>query len=413
FRVAPGATATVAEVVVVNPGKSREAWVRERVELEPGDPWTRPAQRRAFTRLWSTGVFDGVTVELGPPAGEDPTLRPLEVTLSEFPSREFFVEPGYGSYEEWRVLAGFRERNLFGTGRGLRLEGLLSTKSREALLGLTDRALLDSGVLADLTFKALEREEPSFTREEYTAALALSWAIRERVEGLVRYQYTDSQAKDVQITDPAAAAAENDLDISSIAFAPRYDSRDNVLMPASGLLAELALEWGGGWIGSELDFVRPSVNLTAYLPLAEERDAALAVTLRSGVIVPTGDIDPIPLQERYFNGGSNTVRAFEQDELGPVDADGNPLGGETFGLLSVELRRRIAGGLHGAAFVDAGNVLPDAADYFSLEDVRWGPGLGVRWLTPVGPLRFDVAWNPDPKPSESDVVLHFALGVSF
>ena len=216
----------------------------------------------------------------------------------------------------------------------------------------------------------------------------------------------------MQVVDPDAAAAESDLDISSLAFAPRYDSRDNVLMPASGVLAELALEWGGEWIGSELDFVRPSVNLTAYLPLAENRDAALATTVRAGVIVPTGDVDPIPLQERYFNGGSNTVRAFEQDELGPVDANGQPLGGETFGLLSVELRRRLFGGLHGAAFVDAGNVLPDASDFLSFDDVRWGPGVGLRWLTPVGPLRVDAAWNPDPTPTESDVVFHFALGVS-
>jgi outer membrane translocation and assembly module TamA len=139
----------------------------------------------------------------------------------------------------------------------------------------------------------------------------------------------------------------------------------------------------------------------------------LGLSWRGGVIIPTGSTDIIPLQERFFNGGENTVRSFKQDELGPVDSLGNELGGEAFNVVTVELRQRLRGRFDGALFWDAGNLESDFEDFFHLGNVRHALGFGLRYLLPVGPVRLDVGFNPDPRAGEADVVTHFSVGMSF
>jgi len=107
------------------------------------------------------------------------------------------------------------------------------------------------------------------------------------------------------------------------------------------------------------------------------------------------------------------VRSFEEDELGPLDANGEPLGGEAYTVLTLEARRRLVGRLEGALFYDVGNVTPDAADFWDFEGFESGIGIGLRYLTPVGPIRLDGALNPDPDPGAADGAIHFSVGMAF
>ena len=113
------------------------------------------------------------------------------------------------------------------------------------------------------------------------------------------------------------------------------------------------------------------------------------------------------------NGGFNTVRSFEQSQLGPKSAtSGDPLGGEFRNVINAELRFPILSLLEGAVFADAGNV-GLRVEEFSLSDLSYGIGGGLRLDLPIGPVRLDAAWNPDPGPSERDYSLHFSVGFPF
>lgn len=147
------------------------------------------------------------------------------------------------------------------------------------------------------------------------------------------------------------------------------------------------------------------------IPLDEEEHTLLAGGWRSGVIVPTGGTSEIPLQERFFNGGEGSVRSFEEAELGPLDRLGDPIGGETFQTWNLELRRRLTGNLWGAVFADAGNVGLTTSDYF--DDFRYGAGVGLRYLLPVGALRLDAGWNPDRRAGEDAVLVFLSVGMAF
>ena len=120
----------------------------------------------------------------------------------------------------------------------------------------------------------------------------------------------------------------------------------------------------------------------------------------------------VPIQERFFNGGENTVRSFRQDQLGPMDLAGNPIGGQYRNLFSAELRIPIFRLLEGALFADAGNVGVFVEDY-SLRDLSYALGAGVRVPLPIGPLRLDAGWNPDPEPDDRHWSVHFSIGYPF
>ena len=107
------------------------------------------------------------------------------------------------------------------------------------------------------------------------------------------------------------------------------------------------------------------------------------------------------------------MRAFARYELGPQDAEGNALGGEGQTILNVELRKKIYGKVHGALFYDAGSVVLDYQDLAEFEDYAGGPGFGLRYLTPIGPIRADFAFNIDPGENEDASVFHIAVGMPF
>jgi outer membrane protein assembly complex protein YaeT len=408
IEVSGGIRVTVSELRVEGNDHTRTSFIERRVTAPIGEPFTPEHERESFRRLFGTGIFSRIALEL---EGEGPE-RPLVVRVEEALAQEVFVEPGWGSYELARLKAGYRNRNLFGTGRSFRAEGIASFLHLEAELGVSEPFLFGSEVFADVSVTALRREEPSFTRLStgIDASLTRRWG-EDWATG-VSYQFRRSAAENVDITDPAALAALDDVDISAIEISGRLDTRDSPLVPTSGHSARLAIQWGDQVLGSELDFLRTRYRQSHYFPLPG-RDTVLALAVRSGVIIPTHDTIDIPIQELFFNGGENTVRSFRQDELGPLDANGQPLGGEAFTVLSAELRQKLHGNLSGALFFDWGNVAANYEDYFDFDDFRPAVGIGLRYLLPIGPLRLDAGWNPTAAPAEDDVVLHFSVGLPF
>ncbi|NOT28915.1 MAG: BamA/TamA family outer membrane protein, partial [Planctomycetes bacterium] len=171
------------------------------------------------------------------------------------------------------------------------------------------------------------------------------------------------------------------------------------------------LEWADDTLGSDTEFVRAQLEFTRLVRLGDED--VLAASVRTGVIAPFGSTDELPLPERFFNGGENSVRSFQEDELLPAGALGDPLGGEAATTLNLEWRRLLTGNLAGALFIDVGNVALEVQDYLAFDGLRTGLGVGLRYLLPIGPVRVDLGVNPDPKDDEDELVLHFSVGLPF
>ena len=143
----------------------------------------------------------------------------------------------------------------------------------------------------------------------------------------------------------------------------------------------------------------------------------LAFGARAGIVYPLDTAGQpaayaIPIDERFFTGGSTTVRSFAERDLGPHDPRGNPIGGQYYSIFNVEYTFPIYGEILGAVFVDAGNLLPDASEP-GLNDLRYGIGAGLRYNLPIGPVRLDYGVNPSPKENEAFGAFHFSFGFAF
>ena len=199
--------------------------------------------------------------------------------------------------------------------------------------------------------------------------------------------------------------------MSEVSFEPTWDARDAFDDPRRGHLTRGWLDLSLDAFGSQVEYARGRIEHAHFVPLGSK--TTLAMSARVGVISPLGSTEEIPIQERFFNGGENSVRSFQEGELGPADPDGTPVGGEAFTVASVELRQALGKRFQAAAFVDAGTVELRFEDVLRFENPGFGIGLGLRYLLPIGPVRLDGAINPDPEDGESSSALHLSVGFSF
>ncbi len=409
YDIQLGPEARINRIEVVGNERTGREFIRSRIEVDIGDRYDSERIRKSFSNLFATGLFESVRIELGEELG---TARTLRIYVEESPAFEIFAEPGYGSYEGLRMRLGAKDGNVFGTGRDLLFETTVSEKSLEGLLTFVDPRIFDSEFTVTTSLFGKNREEPSFTVQEYGAVLSLARRWTSSFHTTFNYKVRRTELDDIDIVDPNAQEALEDVDIASLGLGAAYDTRSDVFIPSRGGLVRFGLEWASSVLGSEVDFLKTTAGWFRYGELRE--GTVVAIGAETGIISPIGDTNEIPIQERFFNGGDDSVRSFHEDELGPLDAaTGDPLGGEASTTLSIELRQKLVGSLSGSLFYDWGNVQPQATDYFEFENMRSGVGLGIRYLLPIGHLRLDGAWNPNVRGNEDDFVLHFAVGMAF
>jgi outer membrane protein insertion porin family len=404
-RTVPGERVSIRDIVLRGNERTREKAILPLLGIDPGDRYDSEVLRVAFRNLYSTGLFESVRISL---EGTGPN-RDLVIEVSEARSVQVRLEPGWGSYEGPRIELGVEEANFRGLGQRLSLEGSVSAKSSGARLGVVDPNFLRSPYTAEVSFFAEHREEPAFVLNRRGVSLGLRRQWGRDWTAAIGYEYRPTNFDDrIQVPLPQDATSQATVAELSLSFV--FDQRDNLLTPTRGSKAALRLEWADDGLGSQVEFLRARAEAVRLFGLGGER--VLATTVRTGLVAPFGISSEVPLPERFFNGGENSVRSFSEDELGPLSA-GDPLGGESATLLSVELRQPLAGSLAGAIFADAGNVVPDWHDYFDFPGWGYGVGIGLRYLLPIGPVRLDAGFNPFAEDQQDDWVLHFSVGYPY
>ena len=407
ISVVPGPHVTISEVRFENTGRTKESFLRSRLRLRPGDEFSTREVRASVRALYRTGLFSEVRSRVEG-EGEE---RTLVVDLVEQESLEVYFEPGFGSYELFRGTVGARDRNMFRSGIDGSAEVMVAVRALSASIRLSDPWFLNEQVIGDIQVDFERRQEPSFLRENRGVGAYITKEWSGVMATTFGYQFGRSEAKDVKVVDDDVADAQNIVNVAGLTLSQRFDDRDALFAPTRGLFMNASAQLAAEGLGSELEFIRGKLSSSWFRPLFA--DSVLGLNLRAGIIAPAYDAESIPIQERFFAGGGNSVRSFRESQLGPKDINGEPLGGEVFSTASIELRSELVGALQSAAFVDAGFVERQASDFFDLDDVRLGIGVGLRYLLPIGPLRLDGAVNPNPRPGEEDWVLHFSIGMPF
>ena len=405
LQIEPGTLVTITDVGVSGAKLTKPDFIRSRLLLQPGDRYSAELRRRSFRRLVGTGLFSRARLELE--ESED-SGRALELEVEESSPIELWAEPGFGAYELARIRFGVSHNNVMGTGRRLHGEGGLAVRSQHGKLGIADPWLWGSEVSLDATTFITRREEPSYTEHELGGALSLSRSWKGGYHVGWSYRMSRSRATSVETVEDDI---DTDVQLATMGLAASLDTRDNPFMPHSGWVVRAETEWSSSVLGSELDALRIRPQVTGYLSLTDR--TVLAAHGSAEVAIPLGATDELPLQERVFSGGENTVRSFREDDLGPKDTYGKPVGGESRTLVSAELRQRLCGNIYAALFYDAGNVAQRYTDALRFEGFRHGVGAGIRYALPIGPIRLDVGVNPSRHHDEDSYVVQFSVGLGY
>jgi outer membrane protein insertion porin family/translocation and assembly module TamA len=207
--------------------------------------------------------------------------------------------------------------------------------------------------------------------------------------------------------------------LSSLMFDAGRNTTENLLNATQGYVAIIHLETAGQWLGGDFAYREISAEGRYFQKLGPYLVGA--VRARAGTIDAAGpEENLVPFFKRYFLGGSTNLRGWGRFEVAPLTEEGNPIGGNTFLNFSTEARFPLGGNFGGVLFLDGGNVWSNSLD-FNLNDMRYDAGVGLRYTTPVGPLRLDVGWqlNPIPgllvdgQPQTRPLRLHFSIGQAF
>jgi outer membrane protein assembly factor BamA len=353
--------------------------------------------------------------QAGPPA--EPQPRSVEITVREAPSLRQSFGIGYDSSEKIRGLYEIAERNLFGSARYLGLQLRASSLEERASILYREQGIWSGRY--DLTGSAygIDEDRPSFTGRTVGIAAQLGRDLGKSTR--LRYRYT---LKDVNPTDESnTLESGSTIRLASLSASGVHDSRDVPFGPTRGHFYAIDLYGYGRAIGSEAQFAKIFLQAFTFKEILPRTVWAQAV--RAGAAITFGlshsdpastgdDLSGVPQTERFFAGGDTTLRGFRLDLAGPLDANGDPLGGEGLFLLNEELRFPIWSHFQGVIFADVGNVYRTLGDY-TLRDLRECAGAGLRLMTPIGPFRMEYGALLDRRPGEEPGQFFISIGQAF
>lgn len=414
--------ATVTGLVQLRPG-----YVTKRFRKLSGKKYNPKILDEKFREMMKSGLFSVLQIK---PEATDTNLLHLHITAEEAKSKEFGFSVGYGSFAGLIVGTSYRDRNLFGYGRPFSTSVEYSSRGYKGEVVVEDPYLFDTEFHLKVRLFALTYDFEGYDKDEFGIRFDLDRQITKtyRAGGVFSSRHVDVTSASID----SIFLGDTSYLVNTIGFTQSLDLRKSPLVAPRGLVVDHTFDYAGEAVGSEIEFVRSTGRISYFLPFAKDdkvvrinplvaeeeipgwerwfRRTMLAFGARAGVIQSVnGDI--LPIDERFFNGGANSVRSFAERELGPMNR-GNPIGGEFFTVFNIEYIFPVYGELQLAIFGDAGNLLLRAEDA-SFDDMRFAVGLGLRYQLPIGPLRIDYGVNPNRRDGEAFGAFHFSFGFAF
>jgi len=354
-------------------------------------------------KLRQTGLFSSVLVRHAKEVDERGELE-ITVDVKERKHRSIGVGGTYSTTEGALGKLFWEHRNLWGHGERLRIRGEVG-EIRQGLFG--DFRVADFGSRdQDLVFDGrVTKEQPDGFTSVETAAIA-------RLER----RFSTTLAVSAGVGLDRSSVGENNKDRNftflTLPMSVRRDTSDDLLDPSKGGRDTLTFTPNIGLIGTDTNFFAAQLFDTVYLPLMPEKKLVLAGWARIGTILGERTLN-VPANKRLYAGGAGSVRGYALHSIGPLDVQNDPIGGRSSTELGLELRWRAFGPFGIVAFVEAGGVYGDPIPSWG-ENLQWGAGLGVRYLTKFGPLRLDVAVPLNRRNSVDDAFqILISLGQAF
>lgn len=380
-----------------------------------GQPFSRKELEKTQSALLDTGFFSAVNPEPMYEEMQDNQV-PIRLQVTERDAHSVRLGVGWGTEDLFRLRILQVNRNMFHWNETFTIEGKLSA-IYQGLVGRVKVPFIFNLQTNLLLSGGLQQEDnEAYENQRLFASPILEYLLAGKWRFFVGYNVERDHIIDLKTDVPNPSEEKKDHYISSVPFGFKYDGRNSMLDPTSGTFFRLHVEVASDAIGSDVEFLRPVADLRHIMPLEGMlglKNWYLAARAKGGMAWPLPGTERIPLVRRFFPGGADSVRGYPYQKLGPVDESGRPLGGEAFVEGSLELRFPLLGELGGVLFTDAGNAYESIGT--EIGSLRFTVGAGLRYHTPVGPLRLDFGYqlNPPSNSHFSRYEVYLSVGQAF
>ncbi len=413
FKISKGNLVYIDRISIKGNSRTRDNVIRRELRIAEGGVFDSKALRQSTQALQRLMYFEEVTIT--PEPSLDPDRMNVIVQVKEKSTGTFSIGAGYSSADKLILMGQISENNLFGMGDTLALSANISANSSRYNLGYTDPHLNDSPLSWGLDLFSTQREYDDYTKDSTGGGIRVGYPIFEKWQIYGNYSYTDTDLTDV--SEDASFIIRNSVDLhvtSAVKVSLVRDTRNKRYGASEGSRNSVSAKYGGGPFGGDAEFTKLEGSSGWYFPIPFK--TVFHANLSAGQVFEN-ETDKLPVYERFYLGGLNSMRGFKYAKVSPIDPlTGDRIGGDKMWYTNTEIVFPLleTQGLMGVLFVDAGQVLNDDEDWGDFSNsVKRASGVEVRWLSPMGPLRLVWGYNLDPTDDEDDSVWDFSVGGTF
>jgi outer membrane protein assembly complex protein YaeT len=438
FAGSAGPRARFGPITIDGLTRLEERVVLRELTFQPGQTYEARRITQSQRRLSTLDLLQFVNIDARAPEGAQVLDVPVRITVAESPPRRLQLGAGYGSEGGIRGSADWSHLNFLGDARHLQVSLKGSTIERGASVEMTQPYLYRRGLSLDARASAWWMVEDTYTSKTLGGRAGVRFRLGGRARGArrgpgdviraayvheyLRYNITEAALADlagfdeliVLGLDPTTGHGRGTKAALNTSF--ERDATDAAIDPTRGYGLSTSVEHARPWLGGTFAYDEFLVEGRGYVPVGDR--LVVAARARLGTLAAATDAD-VPFSERYFLGGSSSLRGWGRHEVAPL-ANGLPVGGRTMLDTSVEARFQVNRPLGLVLFADVGNVWPGGWEV-RFGDLRYAVGPGLRYRTPVGVVRADFGYqlNPVPglridgAPQKRPWRLHFSIGQAF
>jgi translocation and assembly module TamA len=417
FKVDEGRSAVIGSITIAGLKEVNESFVRRRLLVRTGQLYQPSKIEAARQDLTSLGVFSGVSVRAAEKIAPDGSI-PITFDVQERPRHAVGITGAYSTDLGGSLKTTWSNRNLFGNAEQLNLSaagtGLGGTDVNglgydlEVQLIKPDFLQRDQSLEFDLG--AIQQDLEAYSQQAVTAGVSLRRKFSQLWSGSVGIAAEQEQIEQEGVT--------RDYTLLSLPITAKYDGTgltDPLQDPTHGVRAAITVTPTQPFGATDGVYLLLQATASTYLDLADlgfGTPGRSVIALRGLVGSAQGASQfDLPPDQRFYGGGSATVRGFKYQSIGPLFPDNNPIGGTAIDAGTIEFRQRLFGDFGAAAFVDAGQVTGSGMPFSGT--VRIGTGVGLRYYTPIGPVRLDIAIPVNRPPGGDSFEFYIGLGQAF
>ncbi len=393
---------------IVGNTRTRDKVIRRELKFAEGDRFSITGIKDSKKKLKNTTFFKDTDFKVL--KTDDPKKVNIDLNVEEKPTGTFSVGAGYSTAEQVIVSGSISEDNFLGTGRKVSLEAALSSYTNEFRLSYLEPYIFDKNISAGFSLFNFKRYMDTYDYKRTGGNIALIKPLTDDVKGMVKYRL-----ENVDVTDIDASAStyikeqEGTTLTSSMLFSLTKNTIDDVMNPTKGVNTGITLETAGGPFGGDNYFVSIVGFYGRYIPI-KFMDSSFFIKGTMGSIGGYSGHE-VPITEKFYVGGLNSIRGFRYGEAGPMDENDEPIGAKNEMYFNFEWIFPLykPAGVKGVLFFDTGAGF----DSWSSLRMRTAAGAGIRWFSPLGPIRLEFGFNLNPKENERKSLFDFAIGTQY